>query len=52
MEKFALYLALLTIYENNCRQLHWKLSGNGFHTAHGRFGTYYDQLGTFMDETA
>lgn len=52
MEKFALYLALLTIYENNCRQLHWKLSGKGFHTAHERFGTYYDQLGTFMDETA
>lgn len=52
MDKLSLYLALLTLYENNCRQLHWKLSGKGFHTGHERFGTYYDQLGTFMDETA
>lgn len=46
------YLAALTIYENNFRVLHWKMCGPGFHVAHERFGTYYDTLGTFMDQTA
>lgn len=51
-QKLRLYMALLTLNENNFRVLHWKLCNKGFHTAHERFGEYYDQLGTFMDETA
>jgi len=45
-------MALLTLYENNLRGLHWKLQGAGFHTAHLRFGEYYEKLGEFMDEVA
>lgn len=52
MDEMRLYLSLLTIYENNMRMLHWKLAGHGFHTAHERFGKYYEELGTYMDETA
>lgn len=52
MDELRLYLSLLTIYENNMRMLHWKLAGKGFHTAHERFGKYYEELGQYMDETA
>ena len=48
----TLYMALLTLYENNLRGLHWKLAGPNFNKDHLRFGDYYDQLGTFLDETA
>lgn len=52
MDKLKLLMALLTIYENNFRVLHWKLSGTGFHTAHERYGGYYDSLGDHMDMIA
>lgn len=52
MKDLKLYLSLLTIYENNMRMLHWNLAGKGFHTAHERFGKYYEELGQYMDETA
>lgn len=48
----TLYLALLTLYENNFRGLHWKVQGCGFHVDHERFGGYYDKVGEFMDQTA
>lgn len=47
-----LYMALLTLHENNFRGLHWKLTGPGFETNHVRFGEYYDKLGELMDQTA
>jgi hypothetical protein len=50
--KLRVYMALLTLNENNFRVLHWKLCNKGFQTAHVRFGGYYDQLGDYMDETA
>ena len=52
MQSLRTYMAMLTLYENNFRILHWKLAGAEFHKTHERFGAYYDQLGTFMDETA
>lgn len=52
MNEQELYMALLTIYENNFRGLHWKLSGHNFNNNHTRFSDYYEQLGTFLDETA
>lgn len=53
MADIRLYLSLLTVYESNCRTLHWLLkSKNGWHTGHERFATYYEQLGEFMDQTA
>jgi hypothetical protein len=52
MDKLRLYLALLKIYMDNVQLVHWRVCGNGTHTAHPRYGTYYDALGTFMDETA
>lgn len=53
MVDIRLYLALLTVYESNCRTLHWCLrSKNGWHTGHERFATYYEQLGEYMDQTA
>lgn len=52
MANIRLYLALLTVYESNMRTLHWKISNNGFHTAHERFAGYYEELGEFMDQTA
>lgn len=52
MDRQVIYLALLTLHENNFRGLHWKLHGQSFHTDHVRFGGYYDKLGAFMDETA
>lgn len=52
MQSLRTYMAMLTLYENNFRILHWKLAGAEFHKTHERFGDYYDQLGTFMDETA
>lgn len=51
-DKMRLYLAALTIYENNMRILHWKLRGPDFHTTHERFGDYYEELGKYMDEAA
>lgn len=48
----TLYMALLTLYENNLRGLHWKLMGPNFNMDHLRFGDYYDKLGCFLDETA
>ncbi|MCM1295225.1 MAG: hypothetical protein NC311_06760 [Muribaculaceae bacterium] len=52
MDKQVVYLALLTLHENNFRGLHWKLHGPSFNTDHLRFGEYYEKLGQFMDETA
>lgn len=52
MDKQTLYLALLTLHENNFRGLHWKLKGVSFPVDHPRFGEYYDKLGDLMDETA
>lgn len=52
MSDIKTYLALLTVYENNFRVLHWKLYGSEFHTTHERFAGYYETLGTYMDETA
>lgn len=52
MSKQSLYMAMLTIYENNFRVLHWKIAGQGFHYAHKRFGEYYETLGDYLDETA
>lgn len=52
MDEQELYMALLTVYENNFRGLHWKLSGHNFNNNHTRFGDYYEQLGTYLDETA
>lgn len=52
MDEQQLYMALLVVYENNFRGLHWKLAGPNFHTNHLRFGDYYEKLGEFMDETA
>lgn len=53
MADIRLYLALLTVYESNCRTLHWCLrSKNGWHTGHEWFATYYEQLGEYMDQTA
>ena len=51
-DKMRLYLAALTIYENNMRILHWKLRGPDFHNTHERFGDYYEELGKYMDEAA
>lgn len=52
MEDLTTYMAALTLYENNMRIIHWKLSGSNFHTTHERFGDYYEELGKYMDETA
>jgi len=52
MDKQVVYLALLTLHENNFRGLHWKLHGPSFNVDHLRFGDYYEKLGQFMDETA
>ena len=52
MDEQELYMALLTVYENNFRGLHWKLSGHNFNNNHTRFSEYYEQLGTYLDETA
>ena len=51
-ESLRNYMAVLTVYENNFRVLHWKLCGRDFHVTHSRFGDYYDEMGTFLDETA
>lgn len=52
MEQLRRLLAILTVYENNFRVLHWMRGGDNFHTDHERLGGYYDQLGDFMDQIA
>lgn len=52
MNKQKLYLALLTVYENNFRVLHWKASGKHFLSEHNKYSDYYEKLGEYMDETA
>lgn len=47
-----MYMAYLTLYENNFHVLHWKLAGPEFHKTHERFGDYYDKMIDLMDETA
>lgn len=45
-------LAILTVYENNFRILHWMRGGDVFHKDHERLGDYYEQMGDFMDQIA
>lgn len=52
MEDIRVYMAALTVYENNMRIIHWKLHGPDFHKTHERFGDYYEEFGKYMDETA
>jgi len=52
LEDMRKYMAFVTIYENNFRVLHWKLSGCDFQTAHPRYGDYYDHMGDMLDEVA
>lgn len=52
MASQATYMALLTLFENNMRVLHWNVCGKNFAKDHTRFADYYEQLGEFMDQAA
>lgn len=51
MDKLRIYAAIVTLYENAMRVLHWKMCGKNFAKDHTRFGDYYDELGEYMDQT-
>lgn len=51
-QDLQLYVAALTLYENNFHVLHWKMAGKDFERAHKRFGNYYEELQDMLDEAA